>query len=455
LKDGSESIVNGFTSGMTGLISKPLEEASKSGISGFFKGLGLGVIGAAVKPVVGITDGLSNLAFGISSQIDPDFRYSHSRPQRALEPSFFDASSDASSSISDNVNRVIVPLSLDAAYGQEFVLKRAEDKNYEDSFLSFIPLVNEGEAVILSTVFIYWIQGGRRAFNNTVGIEWANVSHCRWMQDCCVGFMLYSGKDELISIPCGNKEIMRKVYSALVMNAYRMGNPSKVVSLDLIDLNESTFSEISFSSSVSDNAVASNKSMFHNLLHEAANVGILDGYRFGSANGHSFLDISGSEAELLSKANHSIHRGYNSWQQVDEFMCKLIWDWGCIHANLAASRCCVALFINKSDSPIQITRVQMLIGRNVILFGSEATGYETESRLLSPQGGYLVVFIMAFPQTPLEAGHLKANINSAAFTALLASTQRESGCEGKAGFSIGFLEKTVTEWWCKYVIVIS
>jgi hypothetical protein len=451
LKDGGDSIVNGFTSGMTGLISKPYEEASKSGISGFFKGLGLGVLGAAVKPVVGITDGLSSLAFGISSQVDPDFRYNHIRPRRALEPCFF-YSSFSSSCSSDMTSLVIVPLSLDAAYAQEFVVKRADDNNYEDSFLSFIPLDNKGEAVVLSTVFIYWTKE-RRATDLIV--EWGNVSHCRWLSGEGVGLMLYSGEEERITIPCVNKDLMRKVYSNLTLQSHRMGNPSKVVPLDLIDCYDtSSQTKGGTNSSFLDNAV-SKESMYHKLMHEASSLGILDGYRFGSVNGHSLPEISDSEAGVLSRADHSIQRGYNSWQQVDEFIWKLIWDWGCIHANLAACRCCVALFINKSDSPIQITRVQMLIGRNVILFGSETTGYETESRLLSPQGGYLVVFIMAFPQTPLEVGHLKANINSAAFTALLASTQRESSCEGKAGFTIGFLEKTVTEWWCKYVIVIT
>ena len=44
---------------------------------------------------------------------------------------------------------------------------------------------------------------------------------------------------------------------------------------------------------------------------------------------------------------------------------------------------------------------------------------------------------------------------NAAFNAVVASTQRESFCEAKGSFTIGFLEKTVSDWWSKYVIVIS
>ena len=114
----------------------------------------------------------------------------------------------------------------------------------------------------------------------------------------------------------------------------------------------------------------------------------------------------------------------------------------------------MTLLINRSDSPIQITRVQLVIGRNVLIIGSNHTGYEVESRSLLPEG-MMLIFICAFPESPLDIGHLKANINTAAFNAVVASTQRESFCEAKGSFTIGFLEKTVSDWWSKYVIVIS
>lgn len=95
-----------------------------------------------------------------------------------------------------------------------------------------------------------------------------------------------------------------------------------------------------------------------------------------------------------------------------------------------------------------------MMGRNVIIMGSKQTGYEAESRILWPRG-YVVVVLVAFPQSPLEIGHLKAVIHSAAFTLMVASTQRESSCEAKGGFTTGFLEKTVSEWWSKYVVLVS
>lgn len=50
LKDGGESVVRGFAQGLTGIFTKPYEEARRDGALGFVRGLGLGVAGVAVKP---------------------------------------------------------------------------------------------------------------------------------------------------------------------------------------------------------------------------------------------------------------------------------------------------------------------------------------------------------------------------------------------------------------------
>ena len=66
---GSTSVVSGISSGITGLVSKPLEGGIKGGALGFFRGVGQGVIGVAVNPLVGVTDGIAAVAQGVSSQL--------------------------------------------------------------------------------------------------------------------------------------------------------------------------------------------------------------------------------------------------------------------------------------------------------------------------------------------------------------------------------------------------
>lgn len=46
----------GFVDGVTGVVTKPIDEAKKSGITGFFKGIGKGAVGLIARPTVGIVD---------------------------------------------------------------------------------------------------------------------------------------------------------------------------------------------------------------------------------------------------------------------------------------------------------------------------------------------------------------------------------------------------------------
>jgi hypothetical protein len=438
--------IAGISSGVSGLVSRPLEEASKGGLQGFFKGLGLGIIGAAVKPVIGLSDGLTSVAQGISNPVVGSGKAVDRRPPRALEPSAVDPTT-----------LVIVPLNLEAAFAQEFVAARAKQGHYDDSFLRYVALDVKGEAIILSNVYVYW-----RRRSALWGRVWANISHCVYMGDA-VGIMLYSGGKNgggsLVQIPCGSVSTAKRVYAALAQNTARMGNPSNVIPVDIVmkagTLTPSSSRGQELHTLLRDGrrTTQSTSEALRQVVDESL-LGALDGYRFGSANGAVLGQITGSEDDVLKRAAHHLEKPIGSWQRVDQHVWRLLWEWGCIHSNLSACRCSVTVLINRSDSPIQITRVQLVIGRNVIIMGSNDTGYEAESRSLLPEG-MVVVFICAFPESPLDIGHLKANINTAAFQAVVASTQRESFCEAKGGFTIGFLEKTVSDWWSKYVIVVS
>ena len=426
LIDGSESVLSGIASGMSGLVTKPFEEARKSGVQGFFRGVGLGLIGAAVKPVMGLTDGLASLASGISKSVGEASVYVQVRPARALERS-----------ATEVTDLVIVPLNLEAAFAQEFVLRRAKLNGYEDAFLNYVPMDSAGEAIILSDTYVYW-----RRPKALWGRTWANISHIFFMYDS-IGIMLYGGDSgAAVVVPCGTRPCALRVYGALSSNAHRMGYPAKVVPVDLVAQSESFVSP------------AARESFMLKQAQAASTAGALDGYRFGSANSLKLKKITGPEADVLRRGEALLQLKHGSWQELDERVWRFVWEWDCTHAGLQAARCSATVIVNKSPSPIQIARVQIVHGRNVLLIGSDATGYETESRAIMP-GGSAVVFLWAFSPSPIEIGHLQANINTAAFSVTIASTQRESCCESRGGFTVGFLEKSVSEWWSKYVLLVT
>ncbi|CAO3651068.1 unnamed protein product [Cunninghamella blakesleeana] len=62
---GANYFANSVASGFTGLVTQPIEGASKEGVGGFFAGVGKGLVGAVTKPVVGVFDLASNVTEGI------------------------------------------------------------------------------------------------------------------------------------------------------------------------------------------------------------------------------------------------------------------------------------------------------------------------------------------------------------------------------------------------------
>lgn len=69
ISEGYDRFVDSISSGVTGIIEKPLEGAN-SGFKGFVKGIGKGCIGIVAKPAVGLFDMIGGLAEGIKSGMD-------------------------------------------------------------------------------------------------------------------------------------------------------------------------------------------------------------------------------------------------------------------------------------------------------------------------------------------------------------------------------------------------
>ncbi|XP_063782573.1 intermembrane lipid transfer protein VPS13C isoform X2 [Pseudophryne corroboree] len=65
LAKGGKGLLQGVVSGMTGIITKPVEGAKKEGAAGFFKGIGKGIVGAVARPTGGIIDMASSTFQGI------------------------------------------------------------------------------------------------------------------------------------------------------------------------------------------------------------------------------------------------------------------------------------------------------------------------------------------------------------------------------------------------------
>merc|ERR1711871_1209185 len=224
LIDGGDSIVSGVSSGLSGLVTRPVEEAQKSGAKGFIKGMGLGILGAVVKPVMGVTDAVTGVATGISNQVTSETVAVQVRPVRSMMRSEYDS----------NV-LVVGPMDVRAANAQEMVWQRAKSMKFEDAFLDYIVLdATREDCIILTETYVYWKQGREKLW----GRVWANISHVLFFGGA-VGVYLYTGTNasngsKIVEIPCKSREVALNLYGRLARNAFRMGCPSNVMPLTTV-----------------------------------------------------------------------------------------------------------------------------------------------------------------------------------------------------------------------------
>lgn len=89
LGSGVQKLVKGFLDGVTGIVKAPIRGAEKNGLEGFAKGIGKGLLGLLVKPIIGISDGFGDVMIGVKGSVDSagsqgTQHYSQIRLRRAL-----------------------------------------------------------------------------------------------------------------------------------------------------------------------------------------------------------------------------------------------------------------------------------------------------------------------------------------------------------------------------------
>jgi Vacuolar-sorting-associated 13 protein C-terminal/Autophagy-related protein C terminal domain len=70
LGSGVQKLVSGFLDGVTGVVKAPIRGAEKRGLEGFAKGVGKGLLGLLVKPIIGISDGFTDVMIGVKGTVD-------------------------------------------------------------------------------------------------------------------------------------------------------------------------------------------------------------------------------------------------------------------------------------------------------------------------------------------------------------------------------------------------
>ena len=80
--------------------------------------------------------------------------------------------------------------------------------------------------------------------------------------------------------------------------------------------------------------------------------------------------------------------------------------------------------------------------------------YDVASRTIAPYG-VVIIFANAQSPSPMNDGLLQVLISSTACSVTISKKQEECYLYTESGFSVGMMEKTVSQWWSKYIVLIS
>ncbi|KAG7815578.1 hypothetical protein KL924_000664 [Ogataea haglerorum] len=135
ITSGATSLMEGISSGLTGVATAPIEGANQEGTSGFFKGLGKGLIGLPTKTATGLFDFANNISEGIRNTATA---FDAEGLDKVRLPRFI------------NPDGTLTPFNEREAQGQ-FWLKSCEGgKFFDDRYLAHVILPGQEHCVIVS-----------------------------------------------------------------------------------------------------------------------------------------------------------------------------------------------------------------------------------------------------------------------------------------------------------------
>jgi hypothetical protein len=426
-----------------------------------------------------------------------------------------------------------VPLSLLDAKAQAHALKAARKENKTDNFIGSVvvaelPVSNDRSSLDVSNSrssvsggngSTHGNDSGRKAsvptgqlvyltehyvtlalFNaafDIVNVEmklaYENISHCvLQLEFLTVEFVVYksssgggSGGNVLnnttgplsvmgcttIAVNCLDSDAAVELYSLLYRMSNKMGSPSNMVPVDVVQaaarpdpLSDQDSSPNNGRSSSSASSSAANPTALESAFTA------VDGYTFGSVNILKFGSFSGGENDVLNKCeerlrtvvrtSHPGEPGFDPtvyYRELDQKVWRLIYEWQLIHTTIRASRCIATLIINRSEHHVQILRTELMEGKNVRVLGGtvDVGGFDHESRTVLSGGGSAIVFAYGFTPNLVDAGHVKVRIFTSAFSGQVSTRKAGTSCTGVGGYDVRYLEKSSTDWWAKFVILVS
>ena len=84
IESGVVKLLRGVVEGVSGVVRAPMRGAEKRGVEGFAKGIGKGLLGLLVKPVIGLSDAATDVMIGVKGSVEGAGERSQTNPSARL-----------------------------------------------------------------------------------------------------------------------------------------------------------------------------------------------------------------------------------------------------------------------------------------------------------------------------------------------------------------------------------
>lgn len=414
--------MRGFADGISGVFTAPVKEARTGGIGGFFKGVGKGVVGLAVKPLVGVSDAMVSVIQGASQAAQDLEVHVPVRPRRALPR------------LSVTGKKVLTDYSLQASLVQEKV-------EVGDAYVCHVSLKERD--VIFTDRFLTIVNAGK---GSVWKHPWRDLAWCevRVGEDLAVkdqGVLMHlyrndnEAKGTLLQIE--DKEQVYEVYAQLLVHAAKMGNGGQMKSLE--ELLGGGGEEGALGGDATSTATTA-----------TTGGGLLDGYRFGSKNDQDLRCRKLRSWDIVARARDRLTKAWQTWPELDDAVWKVINDWTKNHQGpLNFRRCLALLIINKGTSGMQVQGIDFRDGSEVHVIESHL--FDKNGRVLQP-GGAVLIFAWSHIPSLVKSAHIAFRMETTAFRGEF--TDKSATLTARPGSNVSFLEKTKKSAYVKYVVCV-
>jgi len=421
------SVARGVKSGTVGMWEQPTMYASKHGPVGFIKGIGKALVGAIVKPVVGVGDAAVLVMNHVSDatsdkQVLPKIPM---RLRRAL-PRF---------SPEKRFSVRLVPYDDKAAKAQKIV---TGGESVDDVYIGHVNIPSH--LIIASDQCLWAID---RRSREPWCVSWEEISHFEIQQDDKMRIAIFSQTGLKSCVFAVNHSAdSTELYKLLSMQREKMSNGK-------------------------NNSSELDSSLFTGGLENLSRYNI-QGIKAKQVN-HVFGSVNNIRKRLSSAIKDEIDvieqcfarvkmLGSDSstfFQRLDEEAWTLVNYWGQVFSGLSSRRCIAASIINGTGYDIQIKATKLVEGGSPC-YSIPSKEFDAEQGVLHP-GGAIIFFGWGVVPNLLQPGNVFMNIETNAFVSDLSEHKsRDSFADAMAGYQVGFLEKSYDEsgWWAKYWLLV-